>query len=483
MKRSHLLFAVTLLLTAVLNAAPIDPAVGKPAPAATGDDLEKAKAAAEKLGAKVRIDNPDSDIVYVAVDFRGSKITDDQLAVLKEFKGIRSLNVDLTDTGITDAGLKQLVKLSELSSLDLEGTQVTDAGVETLVNFFGELSFLSLGRTKITEKSYRQLFERFPRLQISRDKVATAGKYHVSEEFDAKGETMYRLWLADTVYAMTHKKPAAGSGLKDKSRDATTYYHVDGPVGQVLKHFRPAEGAITPATLISLGAGLGHAPWSPANGAWSEPAFGVLRLNAGTHAAYGRAFQVIDFYNGAPEVEELSLPAAGKPRYFSFIQDARDRGCNVRIFHGDERRTLRDKGPRGFYCALFMDVTRDDLRDINTALLTREAQTEFIESLAPHGVVCFHTSHRYHDLVPPLADAAKANGFAWKRAHDAGSERRIDDGHWASEWVMVARTAGDLEFLGNTKTITWDIPPATGEHVWTDKGKHDLEPLKRPPIK
>ena len=42
MKRSHLLFAVTVvLLTAVLNAAPIDPAVGKPAPAAAGDDLEK----------------------------------------------------------------------------------------------------------------------------------------------------------------------------------------------------------------------------------------------------------------------------------------------------------------------------------------------------------------------------------------------------------------------------------------------------------
>jgi hypothetical protein len=33
-----------------------------------------------------------------------------------------------------------------------------------------------------------------------------------------------------------------------------------------------------------------------------------------------------------------------RKRYFNFIQDARDRGCNVRIFHGDERRTLREKG-------------------------------------------------------------------------------------------------------------------------------------------
>jgi hypothetical protein len=455
---------------------------------------KKAKEAVEKLGGKVKIQTFDGK-PWVDVDFRKTKVTDDQLTVLKEFKGIYSLTVDLTDTGVTDAGLKHLVKLAELGSLSLHGTEVTDAGMATVLNFFGNLYSLGLGRTKVTKKSYPQLFERFPQLRISREKVAVAGKYHVQEEFDSKGETKYQLWLGDTVYAMSYKKPSPDSFLKDKSLAATTYYHVDGPVGQVLKHFRPPDATCTPAALVGLGAGLQWAPLTRAlpggggqclpvemlGGPWLESAFGVLRLNAGTYAAYGRAFQVLDFYNGAPEVEEFSLPAQGKPRYFSFIQDACDRGCNVRIFHGDERRTLRDKGPRKFYCALFVEVTRDDLRDINTTLLTREAQAEFVDSLTPFGVLCFHVSHRYHNLVPLVVDVANANGFAWKHARDDGADHA--EGHWSSEWVMVARRAADLEFLENTKTTAWDVPPATGQHVWTDQGKHDLDSLKRPPPK
>ena len=455
------------------------------------DALDKATQAVEKLGGKVKTQKFDGK-TWVDVSLRKTKVTDDQLTVLKDFLGNYNLTVDLTDTGVTDAGLKHLVKLPELGNLRLDGTQVTDAGMETVLNFFGNLTYLGLGRTKVTQKSYPQLFERFPGLFIHKDKVAQAGKYHVEEEFNRRGETKHLLWLGDTVYAMTYKKPSPNTFLKDKSRTATTYYHVDGPVGQVLKHFRPPDAACTPAALVGLGVGMqapltralpgGAGQFLPAEllgGPWMESAFGVLRLNAGTYAAYGRAFQVIDFYNSAPEVEEFSLPALGKPRYFSFIQDARDRGCNVRIFRGDERRTLRDQGPRKFYCALFAEVTRDDLRDINTTLLTREAQAEFVDSLTRFGVLCYHISHRYHNLVPLIVDVASANGFAWKHGKDDGG----DEGHWGSAWVMVSRRAADLEFLQKTPTTTWDVPPATGQHIWTDKGKHDLDALKWPPIK
>src|SRR5260370_36021918 len=113
--------------------------------------------------------------------------------------------------------------------------------------------------------------------------------------------------LGDTLFALTYKKPSPDTLLKDKSLAAPTDYHIDGPVGQVLRHYRPPDAACTPAALVGLGAGMQLAPLTRGlpgsagqflpgdflGGAWSEPAFGVLRLNAGTFAAYGRGLQVI----------------------------------------------------------------------------------------------------------------------------------------------------------------------------------------------
>jgi hypothetical protein len=388
---------------------------------ASADD--KAQAAINKLGGKVNIHDFGGDRRHVYVNFRGTKITDDQLPILKDLKAVDG--PDLMDTGITDAGLKHLLRLPQLTELVLDRTAVTDAGVETILNYFGELTVLGVGGTKITDKSFPKLFDRFPSLRITRDKVAEAGKYHVNEESDAKGDTGYMLMLGNTAYAKTFKKPAANNlAVKDRSRLATTYYHVNGPVGQVVNQFQPqstkaetdfsydalmavslagliSDVVFSPQTRTTSGLGGQILPAGLLVRVWSEPAFGVLRLNAGTYATYGRPFQFIDFYNSAAEVEEFSLPSKGKPRFFSFIQDARDRGCTVRIFRGDERITLRQKGPRSFYSALFLEVTRNDIQDINTSLLTTEALANSWTPLQPKGWYAF-TFHTLFTISRPL---------------------------------------------------------------------------------
>jgi hypothetical protein len=466
------------------------------APTATpggGDDAarEKALAAIKELGGKIKTHEFVPKEVFLEIDLSGTKVTDEKLTLLKEIRDLQHL--DLKNTAITDAGLVHLIDLPKLHHLDLHGTKITDSCVQTLAKI-KELFSVELGETQVTERGFKVLFEALPTLRITRDGVAKSGNYRITEERDSKGDFRYKLMLNDTAYALTFKNAVVDKlGFKDLERKATTYYHRDGPVGQVLSRFDwfpPAKGenpsssdARMPAFLIGLGTCAQFLPAEMLVGVWSEPAFAVIRLNGGTHASYGRPFQHIHFFNNAPEVNVFSLPPEGKTRYFNFINDARQRGCAVHIIEGDERPTLRQKGPRRFYHALFVEVTRNDLRDINTALLTKEALAEFMDSLADKGILCFHTSHRYHNIVPAVVDAAKSNGFAWKHAKDVGDVNARQDGHWGSEWVMVARTAADLEFLQSNKFVEWSVPEATGKHVWTDKGKHDLEPLKRPPIK
>jgi hypothetical protein len=91
---------------------------------------EKAIEAIEELGGKFSTDDEDEDDPVVSVSLRGTKATDADLAHLKSFPKLRSL--DLSATQITDAGLAHLKKLNQLQTLTLTGTKVTNAGVTDL---------------------------------------------------------------------------------------------------------------------------------------------------------------------------------------------------------------------------------------------------------------------------------------------------------------------------------------------------------------
>jgi hypothetical protein len=279
---------------------------------------------------------------------------------------------------------------------------------------------------------------------------------------------------------------------KDLSRLATTYYHRDGPFGQVQGKFdwfggasgRP-EGrsdARLPAALVAMMAPAEGFPASSLVTLWSEPAFGVVRITAGTHAAYARPYQHVHIYNSTPELTQLSVSANGQPSQFNFIRDALERGAVVQVIGENERTTLAKRGPKNFYSALFVEITVTDLRDINTRLFTKEAMEEMMASLTASGVLCFHVSHRYHDMVPPLVDAAKSLGLAWKMGHDMPDHKAASElarAHFSSQWVMIARRPADLDHLTDTASLKWTVPASTGNYLWRDGAKIDLEPLRR----
>jgi hypothetical protein len=450
----------------------------------------------KKLGGKMERLNWFKDRIAYKVDLKGTKTTDADLLLISKMPNISSLN--LSFTRVTDKGIAVLGGYKHLHALELNGVKVTDEAIATLVKI-PNLDTVQLAQTEVTDKGIAVLVD--SKIDITVCKAGLGDKAHfraLQQYRDGKlqfnylmiGDTHYGSYLAGKLAWPPGEKP------QDRRREATTYYHRHGPVGQVMSKFdwfKPAEvlhqdpsDVRLPASLVACLGQPGLVPAGALSALWSEPAIGVIRLNVGTQAAYGRPLQQIHFYNSTKELEALTWPNKGQPVYFGFIQDAKKRGCSVQLFHGDERTNLGKKGPKKFYHALFIDITRNDLRDINTSLFTKEAVAEMMASLTETGLACYHTSHRYHDMVPPLVDAAKSLNLAWKVAKDNGAHGQIP-AHFSSEWVVIARKAEYLQHLQNVlegeHKLQWMEPESTGKHLWRDGQTPDLKSLARPPVK
>ena len=82
------------------------------------------------------------------LNLTGTRITDQQLEILKQLPELRSLI--LSDTSISDTGLQYVADCQQLLNLDLAATHITSAGVTNLVRLV-ELRELSLWGTDIDD--------------------------------------------------------------------------------------------------------------------------------------------------------------------------------------------------------------------------------------------------------------------------------------------------------------------------------------------
>lgn len=277
---------------------------------------------------------------------------------------------------------------------------------------------------------------------------------------------------------------------KDFSRLPSTYYHPHGPLGLVLRKFDwfAAEAntfradARLPASLLGQLAWTTTVPLAALVNLWSEPPIGALDLTAGTVAAYARPYQCVDFYESNPLIKDLSFKGTPTPA-FTFVHEARKRGANVQVIMGPERQTLADKGPDGFYHVLVVETARGHSDRPDPLRLTRDALELYLKKTAPGGVICIHVSSRRYNFAPFLGAAARSLGLEYRRGHDVFSRRPgtpIEELHFSSEWVMVARTAADLSLLDAPAppgfpagALTWTVPAPAPQPIWTDQ-HHNL---------
>jgi hypothetical protein len=318
--------------------------------------------------------------------------------------------------------------------------------------------------------------------------------------FDTAGQTSERnLIIGEVLHGRQLLPPdeegRSGDPLRDFSRFATTYYHRIGPVGRVFEELNWFPGpdntfsadSRMPTALVGLGATSFSAPLNQAVGLWSEPPFAAIFVKDGCLASYARPFQVVDFYERNPAIIHLSQPPPGKVAKFTFIEDARKRGANVRIVEGPERKGFADHAPKSFYRVVVVETIRGHVSIVSRDLITKDAMSLFFEAMTDDGILLVHTSNRDYDLAPVVGDVASSLGLSCAHLHNtpATPARREP---FASEWVLVARRQEHLDLVkariipaapGGTGGTTWQWLRPTTQAPWTDGGRNALSLHRR----
>src|SRR5689334_9925361 len=241
------------------------------------------------------------------------------------------------------------------------------------------------------------------------------------------GEQFRRLYHGSTVH---------GVQLNDESRkcEATSYYHHDGPVGQVFANFN--NNPVRPIAAVGLGAGA-----------------------IGTYSSEGQQW---DFYDIDPAIVTI----ASEPRYFTFLSDCMK--GSYRVILGDARLRLRE-APAGKYGLLIMDAFSSD--SVPAHLLTTEAMNLYLDKLSTDGMLAFHISNRYLNLEPLLSGLSRRAGLVAFIRKDL--EHNVV-GRYPSIWVLMARNESALGSIAGDDR--WRR--VEGDMVWTDDFSNILSLLK-----
>lgn len=128
---------------------------------------QTAKNAIQQLGGKTRSDKGQ----VVMVNLRKSRATDNDLASLRQFPMLDRVSLP---PAATDAGLRHLEGLPNVTSLDLQNTQVTDQGLDVLKTM-PKLIQVYIHGSKVTPEGAEALQAALTKLTIEKYPVGQLG--------------------------------------------------------------------------------------------------------------------------------------------------------------------------------------------------------------------------------------------------------------------------------------------------------------------
>jgi hypothetical protein len=213
-------------------------------------------------------------------------------------------------------------------------------------------------------------------------------------------------------------------------RTPTTYYAADSGIGLALRFCCSPEGSDVPR---------------PRN-------IGVIGLGTGTLAAYGHAGDHIRFY----EINPLVRPIA--QNLFTYLRDSH---AQITFADGDARTSLNREASQQFDI-LVVDAFSGDAIPLH--LLTTEAIALYKKHLAPNGIIAFHVSNQYLNLVPEIAQLAIATNMQSRLIDSAGDEAA---GTYRSTWVLLTNSPTFFE-RPEVAPLTMSANGAMHLRTWTD---------------
>ncbi len=239
-----------------------------------------------------------------------------------------------------------------------------------------------------------------------------------------KEERFHLLFQGTTIHGTQRTDPK-------RRLEPSGYYYPTGPVGQVFSVFSKT---------------------------YRSGSVAIVGLGTGALACEGTRSQKFTFYEIDPLVERIARDA----NLFTFLRDCPPQ---INVVIGDARISLALASDRQ-YRLFVLDAFSSDVIPVH--LLTREALQLYLSKLDEDGILFFHISNRYMNLVPVLDRlASNLSLLALVRHDDQPTQAEREDGKFPSRWVVMARRQAILtEFLSDPR---WK--PLTGRStgdLWTD---------------
>ena len=274
--------------------------------------------------------------------------------------------------------------------------------------------------------------------------VLTFGSYLDAKERSLTTQrNFFGVWRVSSdeknqFHRLKHGSTTHGYQFTDAAKRCapTTYFHNDGPVGQVFKAFdaNPSSNNV-----------------------------GVIGLGAGTLSSYSHPQQQWDFY----EIDPAVVGIAQDTRYFTYLSDCSK--ASTRMILGDARLKMKEASP-AHYGLFIIDAFSSD--SIPSHLVTVEALDLYLSKLAPDGLLAMNISNRYLNLEPLLSGLAQEKGMFARIRRDQQFDSAT--AKFGSSWVVMARKESTLgSILADTR---WR--PLKGRVVWTDDFSNILDLMK-----
>lgn len=248
------------------------------------------------------------------------------------------------------------------------------------------------------------------------------------QEVDAGGANHRRSLIHGTIL---HGNQYLDPTLR---RQPSTYYTSTSGIGRLLESLHPRS---TPLRVAVVG------------------------LGTGSLATYGAKGDTYRFYEINPDVVTVAK------RDFSYLADS---DATVETALGDARLVLEREAPQGFD-VLAIDAFSSD--SIPVHLITREAVAIYRRHLKPDGVLAFHVTNRFLDLVPVVDALAKEAGLAATLVSDDGAGALAS----RSDWVLLS---ADPERLAHARIAEAAEPlrERPDWRLWTDDFNNLVQVLK-----
>ncbi len=218
----------------------------------------------------------------------------------------------------------------------------------------------------------------------------------------------------------------------DRLDEPTTYYRPDSGVGRALETLEHQNRRI-----------------------------GVIGLGTGTLAVYGRAGDVMRFYDINPDVVEVAQT------HFSFLERSK---AKIELVLGDARLSMERESPQA-YDLIVVDAFSSD--SIPVHLATLQAMEVYQRHLKPGGIIAFHISNKFLNLAPVLKQIADTKGLQGIKVVEPDDDRDS----YSSEWFLVTADVTLQDHPAIAPQIA-AVEKIKGLRPWTDDFNNLFQILK-----